>query len=308
MSRPSGPIRQIKEALEYAGVRLLGAAIGALPVDFASAAMGRTWRLIAPLTSRHRRALTHLALAMPEKTPAEREAIARAMWENLGRVFAETFFIEKIANDPARVSFAQGERVREIAASGQGCSMASMHYGNWEIVIGPATGNGLRSGGIYRPLRTELVERYLLDRRLGLYPGGLFAKGDAVGRKVLAFVKDGGHIAMLADQRKMRGVEVPFFGRPAPTNPFPAMIARVLDVPLIAARTIRTGGARFRIEIEEVPVPRTADRSADILAATTALHAIFERWIREYPDHWMWAQKRWGAIAPGEVVDESDDD
>ena len=26
---------------------------------------------------------------MPEKTPAEREAIALAMWENIGRVMAE---------------------------------------------------------------------------------------------------------------------------------------------------------------------------------------------------------------------------
>jgi len=298
----------VSEALEYAGVRLLGGILRLASLDVASAAMGRTWRVLAPLTGRHKRALAHMALALPETSPAERETIARAMWENLGRVFAETFMLDRIVADPSRIEFADAARVREIVASGRGCSMASLHYGNWEVVVVPATANGMRSGGIYRPLRNPLVERYLLSQRAGLYPGGLFQKGDAVGRKVLAFVKEGGHIAMLADQRKAHGLDIAFFGHPAPTNPFPAMIARVLDVPLVAARTIRTGGARFRIEIEEVPVPRTDDRSADVLAATKALHAIFERWIREHPDHWMWAQKRWGAVLPGDTADAADDE
>jgi KDO2-lipid IV(A) lauroyltransferase len=98
---------------------------------------------------------------------------------------------------------------------------------------------------------------------------------------------------MLADLREMRGIEVPFFGRPAPSTPLPALIARTLDLPLIAARAVRMGGVRFRIEAEPVAVPRTADRHGDVLAATAALHAVFERWIREDPGQWMWAHRRW---------------
>ena len=49
------------------------------------------WRFIAPKTRRHRRAIKNLAKTMPEKTPAERKAIALGMWDNLGRVMAETF-------------------------------------------------------------------------------------------------------------------------------------------------------------------------------------------------------------------------
>jgi KDO2-lipid IV(A) lauroyltransferase len=49
------------------------------------------WRWIAPYNRRHKRALANLERAFPEKTPEERERIARAMWENLGRVMVETY-------------------------------------------------------------------------------------------------------------------------------------------------------------------------------------------------------------------------
>ena len=48
------------------------------------------------------------------------------------------------------------------------------------------------------------------------------------------------------------------------------------------------------IGLRPVLAPRTADRQADILATTAAIHAIFERWIRDTPGQWMWAHRRWG--------------
>ena len=41
---------------------------------------------------------------MPEKTQAEREAIALGMWDNLGRVMAETFQLDRLLKDPSRLS------------------------------------------------------------------------------------------------------------------------------------------------------------------------------------------------------------
>jgi KDO2-lipid IV(A) lauroyltransferase len=50
----------------------------------------------------------------------------------------------------------------------------------------------------------------------------------------------------------------------------------------------------FYIETERIEVPRTADRDADIAEATRRIHALFEQWIREHPEQWMWAHRRWG--------------
>jgi KDO2-lipid IV(A) lauroyltransferase len=89
-------------------------------------------------------------------------------------------------------------------------------------------------------------------------------------------------------------VKVPFFDMPAPSTPFPALVARALDLPLYAARLVREPGVRFRLSLERVEVPRTSDRNADVQAATANLHHIFERTIREKPEQWMWAHRRWG--------------
>jgi len=64
-------------------------------------------------------------------------------------------------------------------------------------------------------------------------------------------------------------------------------------MPLYAARTLRVGDGRFAMRVERVPVPQTADRDADVLAATAALHAQFEEFVREAPEQWMWAHRRW---------------
>ena len=42
---------------------------------------------------------------MPEKTPGEREAIALAMWDNLGRVMAESILLDRIFKDPSRIEY-----------------------------------------------------------------------------------------------------------------------------------------------------------------------------------------------------------
>jgi KDO2-lipid IV(A) lauroyltransferase len=98
---------------------------------------------------------------------------------------------------------------------------------------------------------------------------------------------------MLVDHREARGVEAIMFGLPALANPFPAMVARRLGVPLVAGRAVRLPGSRFRIEATEIPVPVTNHVRADVLAATQAIQDQFEAWIRERPGEWMWIQDRW---------------
>ena len=71
------------------------------------------------------------------------------------------------------------------------------------------------------------------------------------------------------------------------------MVARSLNAPMYVFRIKRVGGARFSVRVVEVAVPRTADKDADVTAATCSLQATLEALIREAPEQWMWAQRRW---------------
>lgn len=282
----------VSAALTYAFVRIFGFLLRRVPPEWASAAMGGILRTVMPLTSRHRRALDNLALAFPEKTDAEREAIARAMWMHLGRVTGEAFQIDRLMADDSRVELPQDfDRFRELGK--EGAISAALHLGNWEIAGVLPRRAGLPLAGVYQPLHNPLVERYLKRMRAPAYPAGLYPKGPDLGRTVIRLARGGAGVGIVSDLREMRGVGVVFFGRPAFATPLPAMLARASGRPIIAGAVLRTKGVRFRAVLEHVEVRRTDDRQRDIEEATQALHTVFERWIRQAPEQWMWTHRKW---------------
>jgi Kdo2-lipid IVA lauroyltransferase/acyltransferase len=284
-------LKRIRHRIEYIGFLLVAALIGALPLELASRWSGAGWRAIAPRLKRHRRAIANLTMAFPEKSADEREQIALAMWDNLGRTFAEFFHLEEIFRSD-RVSLEQPERFE--ALRGKGAFVAcSLHMGNWEIVSQAALLVGLRPAGVYQSLTNPLVDRRINQMRAPLYPGGLWSKSPRTAMKLLHYVREGGCVAFLADQREGRGILAPFFGRPAPSTPFPAVIARSVGVPVYLARVKRLAGVRFSIGMEEIEVPHTPDRNADVAATTRLIQAAFEQMVREAPQQWLWAHRRW---------------
>jgi Kdo2-lipid IVA lauroyltransferase/acyltransferase len=286
-------LKSIQHAIEYAGFRFIGAIFGALPVEAASALSGFFWRLIAPHLKRHKRALANLAAAFPEKTPAQCDQIAREMWENLGRTFGEFFHLEEL-NSGDRVVLDPSPEFASLRALAPSAVVCGMHMGNWEVVVIAALRTGFKPAGVYQKITNPLVDDYVRRIREPLYPGGLLEKSSRTAVQLLRYAKGGGCAAFLADQREGRGLPVPFFGRPAPSTPFPALVAESHDLPLYAFRVRREKGARFTIKTEPVPLQRSGDRDADVAATTAALQATYERFIREAPEQWMWAHRRWG--------------
>ena len=59
-------------------------------------------------------------------------------------------------------------------------------------------------------------------------------------------------------------------------------------------RIIRLGRAsRFEIHVKELKVPHTRNQIDDIQTVTAAIQKQFEDWIREYPEQFMWSNRRW---------------
>jgi KDO2-lipid IV(A) lauroyltransferase len=232
-------------------------------------------------------------LAFPSLPEAERERIALAMWGDLGRVFAESFLIDRIL-DQDRIDDRTDHLLTEARQAGRGIVFVSLHTGNWELVVTPANKAGISVAGVYQRVKNPWVDHYLVESRRERYSRGLFAKGSDIALKLIRIGRDGGAVAMLADLRDRRGAAVPYFGHAAPSTTFPALLSRSTHSLLIAARVVRTGPVRFAIEGEIIEVPRTPDRDADILEGTRLIQARFESWVREHPEQWMWAHRRWG--------------
>ena len=292
-SEPRRSWRDTKHAAEYLLLRSLVGLLHVLPLDFGSWAMGSLWWLIAPQLHRHERASHHLAVAYPTKSAAEIDALTRRMWMHLGRTFAESLMVNRIVK-AGRIEDASGSLFEIVKASDKGIVFVSLHTGNWELVVLPTVARGIKVAGVYQRMKNAKVDKYIARTRRDRYPRGLFAKGADIGGKLLRIVRSGGAIAMLADLRDLNGLPVAFFDRMAPSTTFPALLARRSGAFLVAARVIRTQGVHFRIEVEILDVPHTDDRKADVDEATQQTQRLFETWVREYPEQWMWAHRRWG--------------
>jgi KDO2-lipid IV(A) lauroyltransferase len=295
----------LRQRIEYVALRLIAAAVRTMPLEVGANVSGKLWRLIAPYNRRHKRALENLAIAFPDKSLAERQAIARAMWENLGRVMAETMQIDRVIAEPDRIELTPATarvfaRYRNKMGSAIG---VTLHMGNWELAAWPMTVAGNNPAAVYRSVNNPYVDRYLRGLRHNLYPGGLLGKGSINGsreegqrtaRLITDFVRKGGRLGLVCDLYDRTGLLVPFFGRPARSVTIPAIIARRVGARIWLSRCLRVGReSRFTIEIKELKVPRTANPAEDVKWATAAMQQQFEAWIREAPEQWMWSNRRW---------------
>jgi KDO2-lipid IV(A) lauroyltransferase len=284
--------KPFRHRLEYIGFRALQAAARALPLETASAASGLCWRLIAPHLHRQERALANLRRAYPDLSEEQRKQIAAAMWENLGRTFGESFHLEEIVAQK-RIRFEPMDQLEDIIRGGP-CVVCGLHLGNWELVAYASKLMGASFTGVYQRLSNPLVDEETRKLRAFLYDGGLLPKTPVSARTLMKAAKSGGYPAFLADLRDDNGTAVPFFGAPALATVFPALLARKAGLPLYAGAAFREPGVRFVIRAARVEVPRTDDHAADAVAGTAALHARFEAFIRQAPEQWMWAHRKWG--------------
>lgn len=50
---------------------------------------------------------------------------------------------------------------------------------------------------------------------------------------------------------------------------------------------------------EQIPLLRSGDDDADVVANTALFTSVIESWIRRYPDQWLWVHRRWKTRPPG---------
>lgn len=281
----------------YVALRVMHAGLSLLGLERASSFMGWSWRIFAPWTKRHPRALSQLEAAMPDISPDGRQRIVRDMWEGLGRTFAEGMLLDRLIAEPDRVlvhDHALASDLRQPSSDGSGTVFVSLHSGNWEALGVPLAAKGMRVAGLYQAVQNPMLERYLLGKRNKLYLAGMISKGSHAMKRIVRLLRSGDAVAMLADQRQAtRGINVPFFGADAPSTPLPASLALRTGARLILVRCRRTGPVRFTIDLKELPVESSDDHARDVETITRSIHAQFETWIRERPHEWMWAHRRW---------------
>jgi Kdo2-lipid IVA lauroyltransferase/acyltransferase len=246
---------------------------------------------------RRRVVLANLALAFPEKTEAERRAIARATYRTFGRVAAEFLLVPRLSPGELRALFVHEgwEHVEAARSSGRGLIACTAHFGNFEVLAAAHTMAGVPITMISRAMgRSRFNDLWRRTRARAGVEDLVVGKGDVV-RAAVRSLKSGRVLGYVIDQNEpsAHAVFPTFFGVPAATSPTPAVLARRTGADVIFTVDVPLADGRHRVIIEKVELPDTGDRGRDAQLFMQLLNDRLEHWVRRHPECWFWFHRRW---------------
>lgn len=204
------------------------------------------------------------------------------------------FHVREFIDHPQRYEMTREAELREFIARNERFIVVSLHSANWELVAVGALRVGLRLAGIYRAIKNPFVDAYVRRPREPLYPAALLPKSRDTSRRLIKLMREGVTVAMMSDLREAGGVEVPFFGRPATSTIFPALISVAYKLPILAVRSLRLPLSHFQFDWRVLePIRNGTSREENVKATTALVQNCFESWVRERPGEWLWLHRRW---------------
>jgi KDO2-lipid IV(A) lauroyltransferase len=275
--------------------KLFAAAMARLPLPVALAmgrGLGRFFGLV--VARQRRRALAHLAQCLPEKSDAERRAICRRMFANLGMNTIEMFrWIGGAESElQTRIRFDGTDTAREALARGRGVLVLTAHIGNFDLM-------GLWAASRYpltiisKDLKNEALNTFWMEKRARA--GLKIVPAHNSYRACLSVLKRGECLGFILDQNMTRkeGIFVNFFGRPACTTPGLAVLSAHAGAPVLPIFIVRGPGGLHEIKVGRRMDPPADRTPASIAQATEEYTSVIENMVRAYPDQWIWMHRRW---------------
>jgi KDO2-lipid IV(A) lauroyltransferase len=299
-----GPSRwkRTRRAARAAVIRAVVWLLGLLPLRIAfaiGAGLGRAGWWLSPRLRRDVRA--SLAIAFPEKSAAERDAIGIESLANLGKVAGEAITMRRWAHRIDEYVEAPPEALATVQrawARGRGIIFVLGHVGNWELTsrlsryVQPNAAIAKRS---WHESLDRMAARFRAESGVGTF----WRDDPATGRNMLKLFRQGGALGILIDQdiKGVQSVFVPFFGRLAATPRAAADLALRFGAAVIVVTCARRGPRAVdghRLDVVEVAYEAAAaDREAEVLRLTAACAAVQEDAIRRRPAEWVWMHQRW---------------
>jgi KDO2-lipid IV(A) lauroyltransferase len=294
-----------RERLEYWVVRLLVAAVGVLPRTVAravGAAIGQVaWWVSGGL---RRTGMRNLALAFPEKSEAERQEILRKLYTRLGWQIAEFCKMRGYSVEEASrfVRYEGMENYLRARERGKGVLVLTGHLGAWELSSFYHSLRGYPMSLVIRRLDNVRVDAFVNGIRC-LHGNRVIHKDDFA-RGLLTAMHAGETVGILMDTNMTppQGVFVPFFGVDACTATAMARVALKTDAAVVPGFLLWDEDERQYVLHfgEALELIRTGDAKEDVVANTALFAATTERYIRRYPEQWLWVHRRWKTRPEGE--------
>lgn len=296
----------MQEWIEFLAVWSLTRFLRMLPravaLGFGAALGGLIWRLLPRL---RRVGLRNLALAYPDQSAEQREALLREFYAYLGRHLAEFCQMSKFTRENTKelIRYEGLSHYLAAQAKGRGVLVVTAHLGAWELSSYWHSLMGHPMGILTRKLDNERIDR--LVNGIRSQHGNRVLYKDDFARGLIGAMRRGETVGMLIDTNMTppQGVFVPYFGQMACTGSGLARIAQKTGAAVLPGFMLwEPGEKRYVLHFgAEIELATTADPEADAVTNTARFTAAVEQYVRHAPSQWLWIHRRWKTRPPGEA-------
>ncbi len=291
--------------IEYYAARALIGAIGLFPLETSMRIGKGAGKFIGSRLSKLKKnGRRNLEIALPNLSDAEKERILNGTFESLGRQLGFVSHFGEFTPERVRetLEIAGRENFDEAYAKGTGILFFTGHFGSWEVfnLLAPAFGHPMNI--VVRRIDNPLVENFVENLRTRLGCRTLDKTQSA--RAMFRVLKKGGLLGIMADLnvQEREGVFVDFFGVPASTTTGIAKLALATNAAVLPAFAVwNEAKQKYVVHLEPaIEYEKTIDNGADIKTLTQEMTRVVEKFVRQYPEQWLWIHKRWNTRPKGE--------
>lgn len=295
----------MSNAWQYYVLRSMSGMICLLPYRWVLYLGKKMGNLYYRLAARQRqRALSQIqeCLELPLETA---QPIIKSLFRKLGQTFLEVLYTPVLTTEKIQdyVTIENRHYLDSAVENGRGVVILTAHFGNWEWLGATLGLNKFPITSVIKPQPNDQHTRILNEYR---QQSGIeiFTRGTSEMVNAARAIKKGRILGLVADQDAgPRGIFVQFFGKSSSTPAGPTIFAKKFKAPVVPVFIVRKpeGGHRM-ICCEPLYYQDTGNADEDILRFTTQTTNIIEDMIRQYPDEWLWFQKRWNTSKPEEGI------
>ena len=186
------------------------------------------------------------------------------------------------------------EHAREVLAQGKGVIMLLAHMGPWEVLahlpqLASDLGVHAPFGAMYRPLNNTYLDNWVREQRAARNTR-LFSRRDGF-HKPVDFLRGGGMLGILADQKMRQGELVSFFGVEASSTPIPGLFHRRSGAPMLALSIETVGVARWKLTVDSVDLSELSEKPSRGALSLVCNQAL-EQALSRSPCDGFWLSRR----------------
>lgn len=237
--------------------------------------------------------INNLSIAFPEKTPAEKEQIAKEFYRGLIDTFIENIKMLSMSTAAFERRCSSNTQILDsLIAEGKNIQLHCAHQMNWEYLNWQmAKTLSIPFIGIYQPISNKAIDKIFIKLRSRFNTKLVSTKEFKT--KVHTLFRQQYAIGLVADQNTPHtngAYWLYFFTKPVPFVMGPDKGAIKNKTAVVFINVVKIKRGRYRLDLSLVTPDASGFETGEL---TRQYRDFFEEKIREQPANYLWSHRRW---------------